>query len=426
MSRRIAIVSGVRTPFAKAYTDLADLDAFDLALIASQELLQRTDMPSDELDEVIWGSVLPTMSRLNIGREVPIALGLDHVPGYTLGQQCASGIQSITSAAEHIGGGDADTVLAGGSESMSGTPVTYPRSLIHSLRKLSTSKTMKDKLKSAMSIKLKHFFPKAPAIEEPSTGLSMGQHAERMAQINGISRKDQDEYALESHRKATLARDEGRVNDDLVPVSVPPKHDQLFVEDNLIRRDTSMSRLSKLRPVFDRKHGTLTAGNSSALTDGASAVMLMAEDRAQDLGLEPWGYLRAYDYVAIPPNPQLLLGPAYSIPRVLGKAELSLGDIQLVELHEAFSAQVLSVLQKLESDDFARDELGQSEAVGEIDRDILNVNGGSLAFGHPFAATGGRIVINLLQELSRRDMELGLLSICTANAMGVSMILERR
>jgi len=211
-----------------------------------------------------------------------------------------------------------------------------------------------------------------------------------------------------------------------VPVSIPPKHDQLFVEDNIIRSDTTMSALSKLRPVFDRRHGTLTAGNSSALTDGAAAVMLMSEDRAKDLGLEPWGYIKAYDYVAIPPHPQLLLGPAYSIPRVLRRADLSLGDIQLVEIHEAFSAQVLSVLHKLESDEFARDELGQSHAVGEIDRDILNVNGGSLAFGHPFAATGGRIVINLLQELKRRDLELGLLTICTANAMGVSMILERR
>ena len=426
MTGKVAIVAGVRTPFAKAFTDLANLSAFDLALIATKELLQRSPVPHSAVDEVIFGAVLPTMDRLNIGREVPLALGMDSVPGSTVAQQCASGIQSVTSGADRIGAGQAKVVVAGGAESMSNTPVTYPRRLIHALQRLGKSRGVTRKLKAARGISVADLFPRPPAIEEPSTGLSMGQHAEKMAQINGIDRPSQDAYTVDSHLKAATARHAGRVDGDLVPVATPPRYDSFFAQDNLIRPDATLENLAALRPVFDRRHGTLTAGNSSALTDGASALMLMDEALAGDMGIEPWGAILAYDYVALPPHPQLLLGPAYTVPRILDRAGLTLADIDLIEIHEAFAAQVLSVLQKLQSDSFAREELGRSKAVGEIDGDLLNVNGGSLAFGHPFAATGGRIIINLLQELRRRDKELGLLTICTANAMGVSMILQRR
>ncbi len=425
MVDKIAIVGGVRTPFAKAFTGLAGLSAFDLALTVTQELLQRSELPPDAVDEMIFGSVLPTMDRLNIGREVALAIGLDRVPGYTLGQQCASGIQSVTSAAEHIRSGQARAVVAGGSESMSNTALTYRRRLVRALRGLQKARGTGSKLKALGKVRLADFLPRPPAIEEPSTGLSMGQHCELMAQINGISREAQDAYALDSHRKAAAAGDAGRISGDLVPVPLPPDYGSFFTADNLIRAGTTLEQLAGLRPVFDRRLGSLTAGNSSALTDGASAVMVMSQSRAQELGLEIWGFIRGYDYVAIAPHPQLLLGPAYAVPRVLDRAGLTLADIDLLEIHEAFAAQVLSVTQKLEADSFARDELGRSQAVGRIDWDTLNVNGGSLAFGHPFAATGGRILINLLQELRRRDKELGLLTICTANAMGVAMILER-
>lgn len=425
MADKIAIVGGVRTPFAKVFTDLAGLNAFDMALTVTQELLQRTELPPDAIDEVIFGSVLPTMDRLNIGREVPLALGLDRVPGYTLGQQCASGIQSVTSAAEHIRSGQARAVVAGGTESMSNTAVTYRRRLVRALLGLQKARGIGRKLQALGKVKLADFLPRPPAIEEPSTGLSMGQHTELMAQINGISREAQDAYALDSHHKAAAAGAAGRISGDLVPVPVPPDYGSFFAEDNLIRADTTLEQLAGLRPVFDRRQGSLTAGNSSALTDGASAVMVMSESRAQELGLKIWGFIRAYDYVAIAPHPQLLLGPAYAVPQVLDRTGLTLADMDLLEIHEAFAAQVLSVTQKLEADSFARDELGRSKAVGRIDWDTLNVNGGSLAFGHPFAATGGRILINLLQELRRRDKELGMLTICTANAMGVAMIVER-
>ncbi|MCH7521122.1 MAG: acetyl-CoA C-acyltransferase [Candidatus Marinimicrobia bacterium] len=422
---RIAIVGGVRTPFAKAFTDLSDLNASDLAKLVTQELIQRLGLEPEVIDEVVWGTVLPTMSNLNIGREVPIALGLSRVPGYTLGQQCASGIQSITSAAEHIQTGHGRAIIAGGSESMSNTPVVYKKRLLMALQRLQKARSWGRRLKGLRQVHLGDFLPTPPGIEEPSTGLSMGQHTELMAQINGISRKDQDAYTLTSHQRAAAARAAGRINGDLTPVSLPPKHNHYFSEDNIIRGDSSLEQLGQLRPVFDRKHGSLTAGNSSALTDGASVVMVMSETRAKELGLEAWGYIKSYAYVAIPPRPQLLLGPAYSTPLALDRAGLTFADLDLFEIHEAFAAQVLSVTQKLESDSFAKEELGRSQAVGKVDWDTLNVNGGSLAYGHPFAATGGRLVINLLQELRRRDKQLGLLTICTANAMGVSMVLER-
>ena len=424
-SGRIAIVGGVRTPFAKAFTDLSDLNASDLAKLTTQELIQRLDLPPEAVDEVIWGAVLPTMTNLNVGREVAIALGLSGVPGFTLARQCATGIQSITSAAEHIGAGQAAAIIAGGSESMSNTPVLYKKRLLMALQRVQKARSLGARLKGLRRIRLLDFIPAPPAIEEPSTGLSMGQHAELMAQINGISREEQDRYACLSHTRAAQARKEGRVSGDLVPVSIPPGHDRYFEEDNLIRADVSLEQLARLRPVFDRRYGSLTAGNSSALTDGASAVMVMSAKRAGELGLEPWGFIKSYVYVAIPPRPQLLLAPAYAVPLALERAGLTLADVDLLEIHEAFAAQVLSVLQKLESDAFARDELGRSRAVGRVDWDITNVNGGSLAYGHPFGATGGRIVINLLQELRRRDRQLGLLTICTANAMAVAMVLER-
>jgi acetyl-CoA acyltransferase len=422
---RIAIVGGVRTPFAKAFTDLNDLNASDLAKLTTQELLQRLDLAPEVVDEIVWGAVLPTMSNLNVGREVAIALGLNHTPGYTLAQQCATGIQSITSAAEHIQAGQVQAVVAGGSESMSNTPLIYKKRLLMALMGLQKARTVGARLGSIRKIKLLDFIPAPPAIEEPSTGMSMGQHAELMAQINGITREAQDEYAYLTHTRAARARKEGRVQGDIVPVSIPPDHKRYFTEDNLIREDIALEKLAELRPVFDRRHGSLTAGNSSALTDGSSAVMVMSESRAKDLGLEPWGFIKSYAYVAIPPKPQLLLGPAYAVPKALDQAGLTLADMDLFEIHEAFAAQVLSVIQKLESDQFAKDELGRSKAVGKVDMDKTNENGGSLAYGHPFGATGGRIVINLLQELRRRDKQLGLLTICTANAMGVAMVMER-
>ncbi|MFB0516568.1 MAG: acetyl-CoA C-acyltransferase [Candidatus Neomarinimicrobiota bacterium] len=430
---RIAIVGGVRTPFAKAFTALNELNASDLAKLTTQELLQRLDLPPEAVDEIIWGAVLPTMSNLNVGREVAIALGLNHAPGFTLARQCATGIQSITSAAEHImadqalrhGSGQGHVIVAGGSESMSNTPVVYKKRLIMALQRVQKARSFGERLKGLRRIKLLDFIPVPPAIEEPSTGLTMGQHAELMAQINGISREEQDQYAYRSHTRAARARKEGKINGDIVPVSLPPDHKTYFSQDNLIREDISLEQLAELRPVFDRRHGSLTAGNSSALTDGSSAVMVMSEGRARELGLEPWGFIKSYAYVAIPPRPQLLLGPAYATPIALDRAGLTLADIELFEIHEAFAAQVLSVVQKLESDAFAREELGRSRAVGTVDRETMNVNGGSLAYGHPFGATGGRIVINLLQELRRRDKNLGLLTICTANAMGAAMVLER-
>jgi acetyl-CoA acyltransferase len=285
---------------------------------------------------------------------------------------------------------------------------------------------MRQRLTSFTNLGLRDLPPLAPTITETSTGLSMGQSAELMAKLNGISRADQDAWALGSHRKAAAAWQDGRLAAEVAPVYVTTNGGRAVTRDNHIRADTSLEKLAQLKPVFDRAYGTVTAGNSSPLTDGAASVLLMSEGRARSLGLQPKAIVKSYAYTAVDPAGQLLLGPAYAIPRALERAGLSLEDIELVEMHEAFAAQVLSTLQKLESDDFAREELGRSRAVGCIDPDRINVSGGSIALGHPFGATGARCVTTLANEMERRSAALGLVSVCAAGGVGAAIVLERQ
>ena len=254
----------------------------------------------------------------------------------------------------------------------------------------------------------------------------MGESAERMAKENGILREDQDAWALRSHQLAAAGTEDGRLTAELAPVYVPPRFDQVVSSDNGVRTDTSLEKLAKLRPVFDRKHGSVTAGNASPLTDGASAVVLMNGEKAQAEGLEPMGWVRSWAWTALEPAGQLLQGPAYAAPLALDRAGLSMSDIGLMEMHEAFAAQVLSNLQALSSSTFAQKELGRSEAVGHPDIDRINVMGGSLSIGHPFGATGGRLTITILNEMARRDVQFGLITVCAAGGMGFAMVVERR
>ena len=267
--------------------------------------------------------------------------------------------------------------------------------------------------------------PVAPAIAEYSTGETMGAAAERMAKENGIGREDQDRWALGSHRKAHAGTEDGRLTAEIAPLYVPPKYKKTVEKDNGIRPDTSMEALSGLRPVFDREFGSVTAGNSSPLTDGASAVLLASPNRARDLGMEPLGYVRAYAFTALDPAAQLLQGPAYAAPIALDRAGLTMGDIDLLEMHEAFAAQVLSNLQAWDSDRFCREELGRNGKLGHPDPERINVMGGSIAIGHPFGATGGRLTTTLLNELRRRDGQFGMVTVCAAGGMGFAMVLER-
>jgi acetyl-CoA acyltransferase len=338
---------------------------------------------------------------------------------------CASSIQAITDATNLIERGYADVVIAGGVEMLSNVPISLSPPLARALVGASQAKTLGGRMQSLRGLALHDLPPVAPSITETSTGLSMGQSAELMAKLNGISRADQDAWALGSHRKAAAAWEDGRLAKEVAPVYVANDGGRAVVRDNHVRKDTSLEKLAALRPVFDRDYGTVTAGNSSPLTDGAASVLVMSVEKAEALGFTPKALVRSYAYAAVDPAGQLLIGPAYAIPRALERAGVELGDIDLVEMHEAFAAQVLSTLQKLESQSFAEEELGRSAAVGGIDPQRINLAGGSIALGHPFGATGARCVTTLANEMERQSAQLGLVSVCAAGGVGAAVVLER-
>ncbi len=424
--RSVAVVRGVRTPFTRAGTFYRDLTPVELARLTLVELLQRTELPPADVDHVVLGNVIPSIHAPNVAREAALGAGVSpRTPAFTVNRACASSIQSITSCAEAILSGHADVAIAGGVEFMSDVPILWNRPARKLLIGLSKAKGLGAKLGTFLKVRPKHFVPEAPAIAEFSTGLTMGQACEKMAKENHISREAQDELSYKSHINAAKATDDGRMAEEMFHVLAPPRYEEVAVEDNGIRRDTTIESLAKLNPVFDRRYGTITAGNASGLTDGASAVVLMAEDKARAEGRVPLGVIRSWAYAAIDPRDQLLLGPAYAVPDALERAGLTLKDMDLVEMHEAFAAQVLSTTQALASRAFAVEKLGRDEPVGEVDPAKLNTRGGSIAIGHPFGATGARLVMSTLLELKRLGKQFGLVTVCAAGGMGVAMVLER-
>ncbi|CAN5213231.1 acetyl-CoA C-acyltransferase FadI [soil metagenome] len=424
--RRVAIVEGCRTPFAKSGTVFQKLSAVKLGKIAVRELISRTDLDVDEIDHVVYGTVIQSVKATNIAREVVLCAGIPpSVPAFTVGRACASSNQAITSGAEQIALGMADVVIAGGAESLTDIPILFSEEMRNTLVHASKAKSLMARAKVFAGVRPSYLAPVVPAIAEPTTGLTMGESAEKMAKENGITREAQDRWALRSHELAAAGTADGRLTREIVPVYVPPEYDTVVTSDNGIREDTSLAKLASLKPVFDRKFGTVTAGNSSPLTDGASAVLLMSEEKAKALGYEPLGYIRSYDFASLAPDDQLLQGPVYAAPVALERAGLSMADIDLLEMHEAFAAQVLSNLQWFQSNEVARKRLGRDQAIGVPPEDRINVMGGSIAIGHPFGATGGRVTVTLLNELKRRGGQFGMISVCAAGAMGFVMIVER-
>lgn len=423
--RRAAVVAGLRTPFVKSGGEFKDLGAVDLGAMVVSELVARCGVRPREIDAVVFGQVLPSPLSSLIAREVVLRTELPRkVQAHTVVRACATSIQSATDGADQIVLGHADTVVTGGSESLSDAPIFVSRRLSQTLVEVGRAHGLIDKAKVFARLTAKDLIPTLPVLKEPTTDLTMGESAEQMAQLNGIPRKDQDAFALESHRRAAEAWQSGKLELEVMHVPVPPRYDRVVAGDNLIRRDTSLEVLASLSPVFDKQHGTITAGNSSPLTDGAAALLLMAEEKAKVLGLRPLGFIRSYAYAALDPRDQLLQGPAYAAPLALDRAGLALKDMDLVEMHEAFAAQVLSNLQALASRRFAEERLGRSQPLGEVDPLRLNVNGGSIALGHPFAATGARMIHQALRELDRRKGAHALLTVCTAGAMGAAMVLD--
>jgi acetyl-CoA acyltransferase len=423
--RRVAVVAGVRTPFARSGTVLKNMSAIELGKLAVTELIQRTDLDPDVVESIVYGTVVPSVLAPNIAREVSLIPALHKgVESYTVSRACASANQAITDAADQIALGHKDVIIAGGAESLSNVPILHSRSMSDKLVALSKAKSAGAKLSIVSSIRPKDFVPITPAIAEPSTGETMGQSAEKMAKINHVPREEQDQFALRSHRLAAVGTEDGRLTAEMLPVYAPPKYEAVLDRDNGIRVDASIEALRALKPVFDRKYGSVTAGNSSPLTDGASAVLLMSEERVKTLGYTPLAFIKSYAYAALDPGEQLLMGPVLAAPVALRRAGLRLDDMDLIEMHEAFAAQVLCNLMGFTSPEWAR-RAGFDTPVGEVDRSKLNVMGGSISIGHPFGATGGRILTTLCNELMRRGGRYGLMTVCAAGGMGHAMVVER-
>jgi acetyl-CoA acyltransferase len=424
-TRRVAVVAGVRTPFARSGTAFKDVTAVALARYAAEELLHRSEVAGKEIDEVAFGQVVASVLAPNVAREVSLLPQLPRtIPALTVNRACASAGQAITYAHDQIVLGHADVVLAGGVESLSDIPILHSKRFSQILVEASKAKSLGARLGAFAKVRPRDLIPVSPAIAEPSTGESMGQSAEKMAKENDISRSEQDRLALMSHQRAAAATADGRLPAEIVPWFGGRDMDQVVTSDNIIRADTSLDALAKLKPVFDRRYGSVTAGNSSVLTDGAAAVLLMEADKARSLGYAPLAYVRSYALAAVDPGWQLLMGPAFAVPKALDRAGITWKDLGLIEIHEAFAAQVLSNVQAWGSRAWAA-KLGRSAPVGEVDWQRTNVMGGSIAIGHPFGATGARLVTTLANEMVRRDVQFGLVSICAQGGQGFAMVLER-
>lgn len=418
---RIAIVDGLRTPFARIATHFRDLSAIDLGALAVRELMQRNDLKASEVDQLIFGMTVMIPEAPFIAREVALQLGLDTVDAYSITRACATSFQTVASAAESILAGNAEVVIAGGTDSTSSVRLPMSPKFSATLRDVNFAKSAGDRLKLLATLRPRDILPQQPSITEFSVGETMGQSTEKMVKKWGVTRAEQDDLAHASHSNAATAWREGRLDRQVIGVTLNGK---TLKDDNLVRKNSERDSYSKLRPVFDTAHGSVTAGNSSPLTDGAGALLLMSEARAKAEGRQVLGYIRSYAFAAKTPKDDLLMGPVLAAPIALDRAGLTLADLTIIDMHEAFAGQVACNIKGLASADYARTMLGRSAAVGEVNRDILNVNGGSLAFGHPFGATGARVIAQTLYELQRRGGGTALTTACAAGGIGAAMVLE--
>ncbi len=427
-NRDVVIVDGIRTPFAKAGTKLKSVHPAELGHIAVKELLARTQVNVEEIDEVIIGNTGNPSDAVNVSRVVALRSGIPQkVSAFTVHRNCASALESISIGFDKIKSGMADVVVAGGTESMSQMPMIFSQEFADVFGEFAFAKSLGAKFSALKKLKLKYLKPRIAVVEgltDPFVGINMGQTAEIIAKDFGLTREQQDEYASESHHKAVAAQKSGRLAEEITPVFLPPKYKEVIANDVGPRDGQSPAQLAKLKPFFDRKYGTITVGNACPITDGAAAVLLMSREKALSLGYKPQITIRSYGFAGLEPE-RMGLGPVYSTPKALARAGLKLKDMGLVELNEAFAAQVLGCIRAFESKSFAQEKLGLSEAVGEIRLDRLNVNGGAIALGHPVGATGTRLVLTLMREMMKRQEQFGLATLCIGGGQGGSMILER-
>lgn len=421
---RIAIVAGLRTPFAKMATYFHGVPAVDLGKMVVNEMMVRNNLAPELVEQVVYGQVVQMPEAPNIAREIVLGTGMNvHTDAYSVSRACATSFQATVNIAETMMAGNIEVGIAGGADSTSVSPVGVSKKLARSLVDLQKAKTLGQRWNIISKLRFKDLLPVPPAVAEYSTGLSMGQTAEQMAKTHSISRESQDELAHRSHSLAAESWNEGKLANEVMTAYAEPYKGALG-KDNNVRFDSKLEGYKKLRPVFDKKHGSVTAANATPLTDGASAVLLMTEGKAKALGYTPLGYIKSYAFAAIDVWEDMLMGPSYATPIALDRAGMTLQDLTLIEMHEAFAAQTLANVKMFASDKFAQDKLGRNKATGEIDMDKFNVMGSSIAYGHPFAATGTRMITQMLNELNRRGGGTGLLTACAAGGLGAAMIVE--
>ena len=425
---RAAIVAGARTPFAKIGGPLRHVHVADLAKAVFQETLYRAPWPSDRLDEVILGNVVMPADATNLARVSALWAGVPpHVPAMTVQRNCASGMEAIAEAAARIRASQGRAILAGGAESMSSIPLLFPADSAEPFAQLYRARTVRQRVGAIAALRPRHLRP-VSALEcgliDPTCGLIMGKTAEVLAHEFGISRRQQDEFALRSHQRALAAAGAGSFTEESVPVYAGDGFEPVTTDVGP-RANQTLDALMKLTPIFDRRDGTITVGNSCQLTDGAAAVLVMEADLARSEGLQPLGYVRAYAYAGVDPA-RMGLGPVFAIDQLCRSTGLSLNDVSLFEINEAFAAQVLACLKAMSSAKFAEAHLNRAEPLGEIPPDRLNVNGGAIALGHPVGASGARLVLTSLIEMRRRDLDLGVAALCVGGGQGAAILLERR
>ena len=425
MNKNVVLVDGVRTPFMRSGSEYVDLISYDLVREVLKGVLLRNGLRGSEVDAVVMGAVVPNTSTPNVARDGALGAGIPNsVPAHTVSMACISSNKAIAEGFNSIALGHAEVVLAGGVEVLSDVPVGFKKDV---RKKFFESRKYKNPLefrKFLQGIKPNDLLPVAPAIAEFTTEEVMGESADKLAATFGVSRQAQDEFALRSHHKAAEATEAGKLDDQIMPTATPPKFKAL-TQDNTFRADTTIEKLAKLKPVFVKPFGTVTAGNSSPLTDGAAVSLLMSEDKAREMGLEPKAYLRDYMFVAQDPKDELLLGPAYATPKLLERNGLAFSDMDIIEIHEAFAGQVLAVLTALESKEFAKEKLGLKKAFAKVDMDKINTWGGSLSLGHPFGATGSRIVNQAAARLHDEGGKFALVTACAAGGLGHAMLIEK-
>lgn len=423
---RVAIVDALRTPFARIATHFREHNVVDLGAMAVAELAARNNLSATDIDQIIFGQTIMASGTQFIGREVALACGMPDVDAYSVTRACATSFQTTANAAESILLGRADVVVAGGADSTSDAPIPVSKKLAVALRDANFAKTMSQRVKILSRLRPKDLLPTAPAITEFSTGLLMGESAEQMAKSWNVSRAEQDDIAHASHSNAARAWAEGRMDDFVISAFLDDGKGgtRPLREDNLVRGNSQREGYDKLKPVFDKKLGTVTAANASPLTDGGAAMVLMSEERAKALGHQPLAYIRGYSFAAKTPETDLLMGPVLATPAALEQAGVTLNDLDLVDMHEAFAAQIACNLRGLASKDYIQKWTGRSKAVGEVDTSKLNVNGGSIAYGHPFGATGARVIGQTAHELKRRGGGLALTTACAAGGIGAAMVIE--